>query len=137
MKYIDLGNEYLINWYGRWTPNLTFMCEKEIMKKYDFELLPRLPFTYKYTPLGIDGNGGWGANEVIYGSFYVGKKGTNCFRVLPRDKALHQLLKVNCARTPTEIEDAAIHSNIEILHPTHGSSWVVLPKDYTVQKVDY
>jgi hypothetical protein len=71
-EYITLSNVmFLVNKYGKYKPNLSFIsqypCVERFFKKIDSR------------SLNLDR----GDLSVIYGEFFVSKKGTKCFRIDP------------------------------------------------------
>lgn len=87
-KAIILSNgEYLKEDYGKYSPNLTFVV--------GFEDIPY----YKYLELDniLDNiNIKWdGEATVMYGDYWVSKKGTRCFRPRKKGDASHMLVKVS------------------------------------------
>lgn len=79
---IELDNwKFLINSYWKYKPNLSFITR-----------VPKLSFeSVSSKDLNFDE---WDF-DVIYWEFFVSKKWTKCFRVLPKEKAKHILIRDN------------------------------------------
>lgn len=76
---IDIyGWKFLINEYWKYKPNLSFITT---VPKVEYDDVDRRDLNFDRWDFG-----------VIYGKFYVSKKWTNCFRVLPKEKAKHILI---------------------------------------------
>ena len=77
---IVLSNwKFLINQYGKYQPNLSFITS-----------VPKLSFeNVRSRDLNFDE---W-SFSVIYWEFFISKKWTKCFRVLPKERAKHVLIR--------------------------------------------
>jgi len=93
--------KFLINKYGKYQPNLSFITR-----------IPKLSFeSVSCKDLNFDE---WDF-DVVYWEFFVSKKWTKCFRVLPKEKAKHVLIRddwwgaFNRYRWRTLPEDGAVY----------------------------
>lgn len=76
---VELDNgEFLIKKYGKYQPDLCFLSK-----------VPAVTYTKVNR---ADFNLPCGDISIIYGDYYKSKKGTDCFRVKPKDKAKHILV---------------------------------------------
>lgn len=86
-KIFELDREFLLNSYGKYMPKLTFLIPKNYYPVWEEDsyldvLAKKLNIEWEGT--GID---------CIFGNFYISKKGTKCFRILPKNKAHHVLIR--------------------------------------------
>ena len=83
MKWIiELDNWwFLVNEYGKYQPNLSFLTS--------------IPVVEYERASSRDLNFAEGSFDVIYWEFFVSKKWTKCFRILPKEKAKHILIRDN------------------------------------------
>jgi len=80
LDHIKLDNgKVLINHYGKYKSGLTFILD--------------YPFLCWESVDKSDLNLNRGDYEVLYGNFFESKKGTKCFKVLPKEKASHKLIR--------------------------------------------
>lgn len=79
---IELSNwKFLINKYGKYAPNLSFLNS-----------IPKIEFhNISSRDLNFDE---WDFS-LIYWEFFTSKKWTKCFRILPKEKAKHVLIRDN------------------------------------------
>lgn len=81
---LENGYGYLKKDYGKYSPNLTYVVR--------FEEIPH----FKFLKPDYNMNILWdGEMTVMYGDYWVSKKGTNCFRPKARDAASHMLVRVD------------------------------------------
>lgn len=76
------NGDLLIKDYGKYRPDLVFVIAPEDKECYQYGDAP-------------DINVDWdGYPKAMYGHFWVSKRGTECFRPLPKERASHVLLRV-------------------------------------------
>ena len=76
----------------------------------------------------------------LYGDFFVSKKGTKCFRVLPEADAKHQFIKITWRHgkfSPTDglvdelvMKDTLYHHRVSSRGGGAGVTYLVLPKEW-------
>lgn len=77
---IQLNNwKFLINKYGKYQPNLSFLAS---IPSIEYEKVSSRDLNF----------GRWDFS-VIYWEYFTSKKWTKCFRILPKDKAKHVLIR--------------------------------------------
>lgn len=93
-------------------------------------------YTTDFTDMNIEKDGNM---SVLYGNFFVSKKGKNCFRILDRENAEHQLVRIDwggCFNStrghiPEKMEKASLyHRRASSNGGGTGYTYVVLPKDW-------
>lgn len=90
---VQLTNgEYLVNWYGKYDPQMSFLVNWNTMPYFYFRKLD-----YNMN-IEFDGE-----PYVMYGDYWISRKGKHCFRPLPKDRAEHMLIKVSWERGMFEI----------------------------------
>ena len=121
---IVLSNwKFLINKYGKYQPNLSFITR-----------VPKLSFeSVNCKDLNFDE---WDF-DVVYWEFFISKKWTKCFRVLPKEKAKHVLIRddwwgaFNKYRWRTLPEENALY------YRRASSNWGWSGYDYGVYEVNF
>ena len=125
MKWIIVLSDwkFLVNQYGKYQPNLSFITS-----------IPKLLFERASSKdLNFDE---WNF-AVIYWEFFISKKGTKCFRVLPRESAKHVLIRddwwgaFNKYRWRTLPEEKALY------YRRASSNWGWSGYDYWVYDVNF
>lgn len=77
---IELSNwKFLINKYGKYEPNLSFLTSVPAIK---YERVSSRDLNFARWDF-----------SVLYGEFFISKKWTKCFRILPKEKAKHILIR--------------------------------------------
>lgn len=77
---IVLSNwKFLMNRYGKYEPNLSFLSNAP---EVDFQRIDRKALNFDE----------W-SFSVVYWEFFISKKWTKCFRILPKEKAKHVLIR--------------------------------------------
>ena len=121
---ISLNNgKFLINDYGKYASNLSFI---HIVPAVQYEHIDK-------TNLNLPK----GDLDCIYGDYFVSKKGTKCFRILPKDKANHILIRddwggcFNSYRGRTLPKDDALYYRRAASNGGgSGYDFAIYPKDW-------
>lgn len=95
---IDNGRSYIINMFGKYKPNMSFIIPVEHHLDRDGNYISFLKYKEAdqkiIDALGVDFNGN-GSPEVLFGDFWRSKKGGSCFRPKSPKQAQHVLVRVN------------------------------------------
>ena len=117
---------YLVNWYGKYNPQMTFLVTWETIQNF-FWSKPDY-----FMNVIFDGE-----PHFMYGDYWVSRKGKHCFRPLPKDHAEHMLVKVEWEREKgargrnLELEEVALYYHrARSRGGGIGNTYYVLPKGY-------
>ena len=117
---------YLVNWYGKYNPQMTFLVTWETIQNF-FWSKPDY-----FMNVIFDGE-----PHFMYGDYWISRKGKHCFRPLPKDRAEHMLVKVEWEREKgarginPELEEVALYSHRARSNGGGiGNTYYVLPKGY-------
>lgn len=95
---IDNNRRFLINKFGKYKPNMSFIIPCEHYVDRDNEPVSFLKYEEAdkklVDALGVDFNGN-GSPEVLFGDFWRSKKGSACFAPKSPKQAQHVLVRVN------------------------------------------
>ena len=82
-----LNNDLIVNMFGKYEPNIVFVLKNEYKSYlYDFEDMP--------SDVRHEINIKWdGTPYVMYGRYWISKKGSKCFTPTSKDMATHILIK--------------------------------------------
>lgn len=120
---IELNNwKFLINRYWKYQPNLSFISEKPEVKytnrkSNDFNL-PKWSFS------------------IIYWTFFKSKKWTDCFRILPKDKAEHILICDDRWWAFNKYRWHTLPENNSVYYRRASSNWGWAGYDYWIYSKD-
>ena len=119
-------DSYLVNWYGKYNPQMTFIVTWDTIQHF-FWIEPDYFMNVIFD----------GTPYIMYGDYWISRKGKNCFRPLPKDRAEHMLVKVEWEREKgtggrnRELEEAALyHHRARSKGGGIGNTYYVLPKGY-------
>jgi hypothetical protein len=88
----EVGNEFLVNKFGKYMPNISFLIPMDF-EKDPLEFRGDKPAQDMLRNMNMSWNGNPG---VIFGNFWVSKKkGGACFRPLPPKAAKHILVRID------------------------------------------
>ena len=144
---VDVGKEFLINHFGKYAPNVTYILAKEVWVDENgapvcpIEMFPDKELGYS-TNLIFDGN-----PSFLFGDFWRSRKGGACFRPKDPEAAKHMLIRVDWGGScnPTNgksFAEAKAQAGEDLLYFRRASSngggtgydfWV-LPIGYVAQR---
>ena len=119
---------YLVNWYGKYNPQMTFLVTWDTIQHF-YWIEPDYDMN-----INFDGD-----PYIMYGDYWISRKGKNCFRPLPKDQAEHMLVKVDWekgffrashGRNPELKEAALYYHRARSRGGGVGNTYYVLPKGY-------
>lgn len=122
---LNSGN-YLVKRYGKYDPHLCFISETEEVESTE---------TVDRSDLNLAD----GQFTVLYGNYFVSKKGTKCFKILPKEIAPHMLVRDDwggCFNSyrgktlPDETNGALYYYRAHSNGGGAGYDYSVLPKDW-------
>ena len=126
---VQLTNgDYLINWYGKYNPQMSFIVNWDTMPYFTFQK-PDYDMNIEFD----------GDPYFMYGKYWVSRKGKHCFRPLPKDRAEHMLVKVDWekglfrttyGKNPEVKEKAIYYHRARSKGGGIGNTYYVLPKGY-------
>lgn len=130
----ETENDYGINKYGKYQPNLTFI----ISKKEITEESLKYTYTSKVTNnMNLDFNG---TPKILFGHYWKSRKGTNCFRITPNGN--HYLIQVDWGGTSSksrgyfteeEMKTFLYYRRASSSGGGSGYTYIVVKKDYKQQ----
>lgn len=84
------NNDMVVNMFGKCMPNIVFVLKNEYNSyRYEFG---RMPNDIK-KDLNIHWDGWDGSPSIMYGKFWISKKGSKCFTPTSRELATHMLIE--------------------------------------------
>lgn len=126
---VQLTNgDYLINWYGKYDPKMSFLINWDTMPYFNFQK-PDYDMNVIFD----------GDPFIMYGDYWISKKGKHCFRPSPKNQATHMLIKVSWergmfkvtnGRNPELKEKAIYYHRARSRGGGIGNTYYVLPKGY-------
>lgn len=121
-------DSYLVNWYGKYNPQMTFIVTWDTIQ-YFYWTEPDYDMNVIFD----------GTPSIMYGDYWISKKGKHVFRPLPKDKAKHMLVKVDWEKglfrtsygKNPELKNAALYYHrARSRGGGIGNTYYVLPKGY-------
>lgn len=123
-EHVNLTNgNVLMNRYGKYQPNLTFVASE-----------PYIMWDRRdASEFNCNPDAGW--FDVIFGTYFVSKKGTNCFRIEANGK--HILIKDSWGGCFNKYRGHSLPENEAIYYHRAGSNGGGCGYDYAIYKRDW
>lgn len=119
---LDNGN-YLMNKYGKYEINLSIISKIPALNWQDID----------HRNLNLpDGN-----TAIIYGSYFVSKKGTKCFRITSKETATHKIIKDNWGGAFSKYRGGTLPKDNAVYYRVASSNGGGMGVDYAIYPIDW